>query len=67
MISNTDATDIARRHGLSLSDAAALARLADSRDEAEQIAERFKAAPADPEPLSREAADNIAEHTLRRF
>lgn len=40
-ITPTEAADIARKHGLTLSDAAGLAALANTLDEAETIAARF--------------------------
>lgn len=40
-ITATEAAEIARRHGLSLQDAAGLASLANSTEEAEQLAARF--------------------------
>jgi hypothetical protein len=44
-ITATDAVAIARRHGLSLTDASALHRLSETREEAETIAREYA-----PEP-----------------
>ena len=38
-ITHAEAVEIARRHGLGLTDAAALARLAETLEEAEQVAD----------------------------
>jgi hypothetical protein len=40
-ISNQEAAEVARRHGLSLQDAVALARLSDNVKEGDQLAEMF--------------------------
>jgi hypothetical protein len=48
MITAREATEVARRHGLSLQDAAAIARLADDVAEGDAIAEQF-ATPSVPQ------------------
>ena len=52
MISAREAAEIARKRGLSLTDAAALSRLADSPEEADELAKEF-AEPPRPSQLSR--------------
>jgi hypothetical protein len=44
------AAEVARRHGLTLGDAAALQRLADTADEADDLAAQFSPA-ADPDKI----------------
>jgi hypothetical protein len=56
------AAAVARRHGLTLGDAAALARLADTEDEADQLAAQF-AAPSAPEPDDSQIAEQILART----
>jgi hypothetical protein len=48
-ISSKEACEIAQKHGLSLSDAAALAKLADNTDEADDLAVMFER-PEDEDP-----------------
>jgi len=55
MITSKEAAQIAKRHGLTLSDANALSRLADSTEEADELAVMF----ADPAEDGREAAKDI--------
>ncbi len=49
MITSKEAATVARKHKLSLTDAAALSRLADSPEEAEELAALFTDAPQTPE------------------
>ena len=56
-ITSTEAADIARRHGLTLQDAAGLASLADNAEEAEQIAARFSS----PESEMRQFVNGLFE------
>jgi hypothetical protein len=51
-ISSRTAAEVARRHGLGLPDAQALALMADNEDEADDLARQFGATPeADPDIL----------------
>jgi hypothetical protein len=49
MITSREAGDIALKHGLSLPDAAALSRMADTTEEADTLAKMFSAPPAVPQ------------------
>lgn len=57
-ISSQDAAAVARRHGLGLGDAAALQRLADTPDEAEDLAAQFAPDP-DPRDMASKVHDRI--------
>lgn len=57
-ISSDQAADIARRHGLNLTDAQALSVLADDEPHAEKLAERFAPAPS---------TDDLADQVQRRI
>jgi hypothetical protein len=52
-ITNRQATEVARKYGLTLTDAAALSRLADSIEEGEELAKTFTTPPTPPQ-LTRE-------------
>lgn len=43
MITTKEAAEVAKKHGLSLTDAAALVRLAESKEEADEVAALFEA------------------------
>lgn len=55
-ITAKEAGQIARKHGLSLSDAAALAKLADTAQEAHDLAAMFAAGPVNDDPDGLRAA-----------
>ena len=59
MLDSKIAATVARRHGLTLGDAAALSRLADTEDDADELAAQFAepATPADPTPA--QLADQV--------
>ena len=54
------AAKVAQAHGLGLGDAAALARLADTEDDAAELAAQFAVKPALPDP------EELAKHSPRR-
>lgn len=52
MITSKEAAEVARKHGLSLTDASALSRLADSTEEADELAAMFADKGDDPRKLA---------------
>lgn len=60
-LDTTTAAEVAREHGLTLSDAQALAVLADTRDEATDLAARFAPPSNSSEP------DDMANEVIRRI
>lgn len=59
MLSATEATKIAKRHGLSLADAVSLRSLADTADEAAAIATSFRAADTEDKAAARTYAREL--------
>lgn len=62
-IDSKEAAQIAKKHGLSLTDAAALARLAETPEEAEELAALFT---GKQEERQREVSERINEQIRRR-
>lgn len=56
MLDSKIAATVARRHGLTLGDAAALSRLADTEDDADELAAQFSAQ-ADPNKVAAKVAE----------
>lgn len=64
MLTAAEASDIARRHGLTIADAASLRALADDKAEAESIAKKFSQ--SDEERYAAQLFDRDAKGTGRR-
>jgi hypothetical protein len=65
MLDPKTAATVARRHRLSLGDAAALSRLADTEEDAEELAAQF-APPVDTESLADEVARRGVSGSMQR-
>jgi hypothetical protein len=65
MLDSKIAATVARRHGLTLGDAAALSRLADNEDEANELAGQF-APPVDAESLADEIVRRGVTGSMQR-
>ena len=60
LISSQDAAQIARRHGLTLSDAAAIGRMAETIEEGTALAKLF----SEPPQLSREQVQSMSPEAI---